>query len=108
MTFYAEDSDVLSGGEWVRVGLVWRWVAEPDAEPEPDLPDPPSYLPADLIACPTCGARMDERCKTLNGDGPADHRRRLVKRVCSCGGPVRPQEPMCGFCRAEMAREEAA
>lgn len=106
MTTYAPLSDMLANGEWVRRGMVWRWIQN---EPEP-LPEPITRNPHDLIACPTCYARMDEFCKRPNGRGHS-HDTRLVKRVCSCGMPVRSREPMCGFCRAEMAvsrREEAA
>lgn len=103
MTTYSLNADILSGGGWVRRGLVWHWVA---TEPEPDIKEQPDYFPADLIACPVCLAKMDERCKGSSRE--RDHKRRLVKRVCSCGGPLRPQEPMCGFCRAEMTIREAA
>jgi hypothetical protein len=99
-------SEILAGGEWVRRGMVWHW--RPNSELETgDDPEPPTYAPRDLIACPVCLARMDEHCRTKSGRGK-EHRRRLVKRVCGCGGPIRPREPMCGFCRAEMAREDAA
>lgn len=100
MTTYALNADVLAGGDWVRRGLVWHWVA---AVPEPELVDDyqpnPGYRPADLIACVTCKARMDERCK--GSDRSRDHRRRLIKRVCSCGGPIEFTEDVCAFCRAD-------
>lgn len=105
MTTYALNADVLTDGEWVRKGLVWHWVANPHAEPEQVEFDPPTYAAHELIACPFCLARMDESCKT---DGGWSHASRLLKRVCACGGPVRPREPMCGFCRAEMARSDVA
>ncbi len=102
MTTYGPDTDELSGGEWVRNGLVWHWVETETPEPEDDRPD---YFPGDLIACPFCLARMDEGCRTSDG---RSHSTRLVKRVCSCGGSICPNEPMCGFCRAEASREVAA
>lgn len=107
MTFYADDYDVLAGGEWVQRGMVWRWQADPDIQPEPE---PKSYRPHDLIACPTCLARMDEKCRNNDVARPTrDHEARLVKRVCSCGGSVRPREAMCRLCEVEeMAREMAA
>lgn len=104
MTTYSPLSEVLADGEWVRRGLIWHWQPNPDAEPEPEDEEPPAYIPHDLIACPACLARMDETCKTKGG---WSHATRLVKRVCSCGGPIRPREPMCGFCRAEMTRSVA-
>ena len=106
MTTYSPSTDILANGEWVRRGLVWHWRANPAAtnEPSVELKEVPDYLPRDLIACPKCFARMDESCKT---DGGWSHTTRLVKRVCSCGGTVRPREPMCGWCRAEMTRSAA-
>lgn len=100
MTSYSPVFTVLANGEWVRHGMIWRWHPAPDAEPEVDEPDP-----HDLIACPTCMARMDEHCRSYDG---RDHAARLVKRVCSCGGPIRPREPICGWCRVEAAREAGA
>lgn len=93
-----ESPEVLEGGEWVLRGLTMRW------EPAPTRPislPPPLRQPHDLIACPTCLARMDEFC-TRPGSKRHSHDTRLVKRVCACGGTVRPREPMCGFCRAEL------
>lgn len=106
MTTYAPLSDVLAGGEWVRRGMIWHWESTPEAEPEPELVEDRTrnYRPHDLIACPACLARMDEPCRGSR----QSHTSRLVRRVCSCGEAVRPQEPMCGFCRAEMARGEVA
>lgn len=98
MTTYAIDHGLVNG-KWVQRGMVWRWVQNAPVSTVR------TYEPSELIACPTCRARMDERCRTSDG---ASHKRRLVKRVCSCGGPVRPREPMCGFCRAEMTVRSAA
>jgi hypothetical protein len=103
MTTYSPVTDILANGEWVRDGLIWRWVQN---QPEPEEADPPTYQPHDLIACPTCHARMDEHCKRKSGR-QNEHSTRLVKRVCVCGGPVRPREPMCGWCRAEAERKAA-
>jgi hypothetical protein len=89
--------DALTNGQWVRRGLIWAWVENPHK-----LGDRPSWNPHDLIACPTCHARMDERCKTRLGKSAQSHDSRLVARVCGCGGPIRAREPMCGFCRADM------
>lgn len=51
-----------------------------------------------LVACPTCLARMDETCKTPSGQVTAEHGSRLVSRVCSCGGPVKPRHHYCDTC----------
>lgn len=97
MNAHLTDLDnILDNGEWVRHGLVWRW--EADDKPA-TTKEPRDYRPSELIACPTCLAKMDERCKSKRGR--PDHSRRLVKRVCSCGGPIRPQEPICAYCRAD-------
>lgn len=95
----AESPAVLEGGSWVQRGMIRIW--EP-APPAPAVLRTPSYAPHDLIACPTCHARMDEFC-TRPGSKRHSHDARLVKRVCSCGGPVRTREPICGLCRAELA-----
>lgn len=99
----------LTNGYWAQRGMIKVWV---HVEPLIELKQEPTYDPRDLIACPTCHAHMDERCKGWDGRPLSrSHGSRLVKRVCSCGMPVRFREPMCGFCRAEMAvsqREEAA
>lgn len=100
MTSYSPVFDVLANGEWVRRGMVWHWVANEPPEKDEDG----AYTPHDLIACGTCYARMDERCKTTTGK---DHNRRLVKRVCACGGSIRPREQICGWCRAEQERGAA-
>lgn len=98
----------LVNGQWIRRGMVVVWQQNPKAEVEPDE-QRPTYNPSELIACPTCHARMDESCEKRDGSvRRRSHGSRLVKRVCSCGGPVRPREPMCGFCRAEAAVEVAA
>lgn len=90
--------NILDNGQWVRRGLVWHW--QPSSTPPTKL-DAATYRPHDLIACPACHARMDEPCKTKKR---TNHATRLVKRVCSCGDPVRQNEPMCPTCRAEIAR----
>lgn len=102
MTTYSPLFDVLANGEWVRRGLVWHWRQN---APEPTAVEVRDYRPHDLIACPTCLARMDESCKTKGG---WSHTTRLVKRVCSCGTALRPPEKICGFCRAETTIREAA
>lgn len=94
----------LANGHWVRRNGVQVWMPNPAPETKQ-----PEVKPSDLIACPVCLARMDERCKKADGqDRRRTHSERLVKRVCSCGASVRPREPMCGFCRAEAAIEVAA
>lgn len=103
MTTYSPVFDVLANGEWVRRGLVWHWKQN---EPETVVVEPRDYFPSDLIACPTCLARMDEHCRRKSGKS-GQHRSRLVARVCSCGSSIRPKEPMCGMCRAEMTRAVA-
>lgn len=102
MTTYSPLTDILANGEWVRRGMVWHWRQN---TPEPIVIEPRGYRAHDLIACPFCLARMDESCKT---EGGWSHSTRLVKRVCSCGGALRPREPMCAYCRAEQTIREAA
>jgi hypothetical protein len=92
--------DMLTNGEWVLRGAIRVWVENPRVQMTAD------FRPHDFIACPTCHARMDERC--TGNKRNRDHSSRLVKRVCPCGNSLRANEPMCGICRAEMSRTEAA
>lgn len=101
----ADDGVELTDGQWVTVGAIKKWVPNPTALPVVDEPDPPTLLPRDLIACPTCLAKMDERCEGMSRG--RSHSARLVKRVCSCGDSLRPGEPMCGLCRVEQERGAA-
>jgi hypothetical protein len=93
--------DMLTNGQWVLRGAIRVWVENPRVQMTAD------FRPHDFIACPTCHARMDEKCQRRNGK-ESSHSSRLVRRVCACGASVRPREPMCGFCRAEMTTRKAA
>lgn len=94
----SESEDILSGGRWVpdQHGIL-RWQQIVEAVPEP--------IPLhDLIACPTCRARLDEMCRTSSGAGRASHSTRLVPRLCSCGSLLKPYRRLCDECGAESSR----
>lgn len=58
---------------------------------------------AELIACPTCMAKVKESCKTSGGNVTAPHVDRLVPRRCECGGRVDAGKRVCEKCRVETA-----
>jgi len=71
----------LTGGRWVNVRGVQRWV-----------PDPPPRPVATLLAC-SCGATLADPC---------DHQNRVVSRRCPCGNRPREGEDYCTTeCRDE-------
>lgn len=78
---------------WVRRGLVL--VA--DLEPPPPSPAPRPVH--ELIACPTCRARVDESCRTPAGNVREPHTTRLVARTCPCGASLAPRKQLCERCR---------
>jgi hypothetical protein len=87
---------------WRRRGLVQ--VAAPATEPPPSL----ARTIHDLIACPTCHARVDERCKSATGTPRSPHVNRLVPRRCPCGASLEDRKQMCEQCRREARRETYA
>jgi hypothetical protein len=90
----------LAGGKWVprRGVLVWT----PDSKGNRR-----AINVHDLIACPTCRARVDEVCRTETGHSTKPHASRLAPRLCPCGANVRPQATYCHDCaREEMRRSK--
>jgi hypothetical protein len=106
MTRHAESSDVLTGGQWVVVRGVSRWVPDPAPVEPPTLTVVAPLKPhwTTLVACPYCGARVAETCKTSGGGVTKPHARRLASRVCPCGAPVEKHKNYCEPCRAEARR----
>jgi hypothetical protein len=106
MSRRAESSDVLTGGEWVVVRGVSRWVPDPAPIEPPILTIVPLPKPhwTTLVACPYCGARVAETCKTSGGGVRKPHAGRLVARVCSCGAALAKHKNYCEPCRAEARR----
>lgn len=110
MTTHAESSDILTGGAWIVVRGVSRWVAEQspaDVAAEADEPNlaivgPPSV--AGLIACPTCHARVGQTCRTKTGHTTTPHFSRLVPRLCQCGALLASKSRYCPPCRDEVNR----
>lgn len=99
-----ESPVTLHGGEWVRRGLIRVWVPrdEPEVEEVEDHPlNVHTLRRGDLIACPTCKARLSEPCLRANGERAGNpHRTRLAPRSCPCGGWLPPTgERLCLSCR---------
>ena len=100
-----ESPQVLTGGRWVLRGGIQRWQADPEpveaVEPTPLKPRPAN---GDLIACPTCGARITERCRSASGRrADVEHANRILPRRCACGGLPVSSSPYCRECRHEVA-----
>jgi hypothetical protein len=91
----AESSDVLTGGRWVAVRGVSRWVPEYG---------PPIAPYATFIACTYCRAQVAETCKTSTGRSRTPHAGRLVSRLCPCGASVEKYKNYCELCRVEARR----
>jgi hypothetical protein len=58
-----------------------------------------------LKACPTCHARLDERCRTKTGNPRHPHPSRLVAKVCGCGAPLGRYRKLCDDCHLRNRRE---
>lgn len=100
MTTHADSSDILTGGAWVVVRGVSRWVAdEPVEDAEPTLTITPSAL--DLIACPYCNAKVTESCKNSSGRRREPHKDRLTRRLCQCGAIPAMWKTYCEPCRVK-------
>lgn len=99
------------GGTWRNVGGVMRWSPTPTPSEVADLrarlrPVPRRHLDvSDLIACPTCEAHADERCRSASGHPTANHKDRLISVRCPCGQPVAPRKQYCEPCR-QRARKQ--
>lgn len=86
--------------QWQRRGLIL--VAKP--------PTPPPMTErrrdiGDLIACPSCHARVTECCRTKSGHTTRDHSCRLVPRLCPCGTPLLPRKRYCVPCGVRIDKE---
>jgi hypothetical protein len=90
------DDIALTDGEWRNVGGIQRWVSTKPRRRDIDVHD--------LIACPTCFARVDETCRTRGGNVTGPHGSRLAPRLCSCGGRLKHQRRMCDACAHEATR----
>lgn len=85
----------LGPGRWRPVKGVLRWF--PGVRPQ-TVPRRKVDI-HDFIACPTCGARADQRCRTTTGNSSANHQARVIGVRCRCGQPVTPYKQYCEPCR---------
>lgn len=95
------DDTALEGGRWVLRGNIQVWVPE----------DPFAWglvrterKLADLIACPSCHAKVTEPCRTSSGHTTTPHSCRLTGRLCECGATLTSQRRMCDPCRDDSLR----
>lgn len=91
-------SNALTGGEWRpdRRGILrWHQIVEA-VEESPVAPD---------VACPTCGAKTYQGCKSRNGASVGDHVARKGRPTCPCGAPRVGRRHYCDPCQAEARRE---
>lgn len=66
----------------------------------------PSTAAHDIVACPTCGARADELCRSPKGTrNSRGHAERIMPRCCPCGAPVEGQKAYCDSCREWHIKE---
>lgn len=91
--------DQLSDLEWVTIDGIK--VARPRRRATPAEPLTPADV-AQMIACPTCQAKVCEPCRTPAGNS-TEHVLRLVPRRCQCGALLAPKCTFCETC-AEVAR----
>lgn len=87
---------------WGRRGLIQ--VATKPVPPPPTPSARPSPMHA-LIACGTCGARVDESCRTVNGHTTKPHEGRVAPRLCPCGAPLAYRKRYCTPCRDRIDKE---
>ena len=93
--------DVLTDGHWEAVRGIQRWVGDPGSEPRQTASTPFDQL----IACPTCRARVDQSCRTAAGHTTTPHGNRLIQRCCPCGAKVAGRRRLCDPCHAEAKRQ---
>jgi len=68
----------------------------------PELPTLPPL--AELIACPTCHAKVTETCRTKSGHTTTPHHSRLAPRLCPCGELPISNGAYCRPCGFESIR----
>ena len=57
----------------------------------------------DLIACPTCHARVDQPCRSASGH-TTTHSNRLAPRLCPCGMTLKPRRTLCDWCATQSIK----
>lgn len=94
----AGDVDTLTGGHWAPNSRgVQVWVRD---DPAPVYIEPQRPVALDqMIACPTCHAKVTQTCRTKTGNRTHDHGSRIVPRMCPCGEPIDGRASYCAECR---------
>lgn len=85
--------------QWIQRGPIKVAVEVPDEPPPVAAPEPEPRRIHDLIACPTCHARVDETCRTRSGHTTTPHSSRLAPRLCPCGSQLAARRRYCDPCR---------
>lgn len=116
MTSYGENYDALPPGRWERRGPTLVYVEDGAAPtsastasvsslvPKPDKPAKALDV-SQLIACPTCRAKVTESCRTRSGHTTKPHGSRLAPRLCPCGSLLAPRRRYCDPCRDRIDAE---
>lgn len=89
---HIDSDDALTGGQWVRDGLILRWQHIRAV-----------HTPSDRgpVVC-DCGARATETCRTENGNRTRPHSYRTSPQVCPCGEPLAWKCRVCSTCRKRL------
>lgn len=101
----------LEGGTWRNDNGVWRWSTAVAPAEVADLRArmrPQPRRPIDVhryVACPTCGARADERCHATGGTPRSNHAARIISVRCPCGEPVEHRKLYCEPCRVRARKQ---
>lgn len=92
-----DPNDGLPAGRWMRdTWGVLVFVEIPEPAP---APKPVKVNVALLVACPKCGVKVTQACRTAAGKTTNPHAARLVERRCDCGTPVGAYKQLCEPCR---------
>lgn len=93
-------TDALEHGEWRTIDGIQRWT--PTAASLTRTLAGLRFV--DLIACPTCRARIAQSCKTKAGNPREPHVTRLVPRRCPCGARLAARKTYCEDCRRKARK----
>lgn len=93
--------DVLTNGRWMPDGMIRRWAPAPEPPTEP-----PRHPSVDEEACPTCGAKAGETCRTRHGHRTRNHAARTTPRLCRCGAELGWKRWLCDQCRYLNSRDQ--
>lgn len=95
--------DTPAGTRVRRPGGIYVWQPTPKPKGRPKIrrtwDEVRIWAGEGLIACPTCGAKTSESCRTRTGHTTYAHKDRLVPRTCPCGADLPKHRKLCDPCR---------